>query len=46
MLCHIARYFAAAGGVPNMNGILEIERGDEFGNVGGVRIHVVSIRRL
>ncbi len=44
--CDIARDFAATGRVPDMDRVLEIERCDEFGDIGGIGIHVVANERL
>jgi hypothetical protein len=42
----IARHFAAASGVADVDSILEIKGFHEFGNVGSVCVHVVATRRL
>ena len=42
----IARHLAAAGRMADMDGILEIERLDDLGDVGRVGVHVVAVRRL
>ena len=44
--CDIASHLAAAGGVADVNSILEIKRFHEFGDVGSVGVHVVADRGL
>ena len=46
MLSDIARYLTAARGVTDVHRVLEIERLDEFGNVGGVGVHIVAAHSL
>ena len=42
----IARDLASAGRVADMDGILEIERRGEFGDIGGIGVHLVAVRGL
>ena len=42
----VARDFAAAGGVPDVDGVLEIEMGGQCGQVVGVVVHVVTVAGL
>ena len=42
----ITRHLTAARRVPYVHGILQIKRGDEFCNIGGVGVHVVPVDRL
>src|SRR6201992_232115 len=42
----ITRHLTSARGVPDVDGILQIERGDEFGTVRGVRVHIVPMDHL
>jgi hypothetical protein len=46
MLRDVVGRFAAAGGVPDMDGIPQVEMLDHGGNVGGVVIHVVAVAHL
>src|SRR5882757_3009393 len=46
MTADVASDFTAACGMPNMNGVLEIELLDEFCEIVGVRVHVVAVPRL
>src|SRR5882757_4774096 len=46
MTADVASDFAAASGMPNMNGVLEIQFLDEFCEIVGVRVHVVAVPRL
>jgi hypothetical protein len=41
----IARHLAAARRVTDMHSIFDVKRCDEFGNVGGVGVHVVPVHR-
>jgi hypothetical protein len=36
------RHFAAAGGMADMDGVLEVEMRGEFGDVGGIGVHLVA----
>jgi hypothetical protein len=38
----ITDYFAAARGVADVDGVLEVEKLDQFRAVGGVGIHVIA----
>jgi hypothetical protein len=38
----VARDFAAAGGVPDIDGVMEVEMGGHRGQVVGVVVHVVT----
>ena len=42
----VARDLAAAGRVADVDGVLQVERLDERGEVVGVRVHVVAVPRL
>ena len=42
----VVRDFAAAGGVPNVDGALEIEVGGQRRQVVGVVVHVVTVAGL
>ncbi|EKJ93096.1 hypothetical protein C241_26810 [Bradyrhizobium lupini HPC(L)] len=46
MLGDITGNFAAAGGMADMDGILQIERFNDGEGVGGVVVHVVTIGNL
>jgi hypothetical protein len=46
ILGHIPRDFAAAGGVADMDGALQVQRGGQFGHIGGVGVHFIAVRRL
>jgi len=43
---YVVRDFAAAGGVPDMDGVPEIEMGSHGSQVVGVVIHVVTVAGL
>ena len=42
----VARRFAAAGGVADVDGVAQIEMLDHRGGVGGVMVHVVAVADL
>jgi hypothetical protein len=42
----IARDLSTAGRVSDVNRALEVKRLDEFGDVGGIGVHIVSEERL
>ena len=42
MLGHVTGDLATAGGVPDMNGIAQIQGRGEFGDVGRVGVHLVA----
>jgi hypothetical protein len=44
--CDIARHLAATRGVADVDGILEIKRLREFGNIGSVGVHVIAVHCL
>ena len=46
MASQIARDFATAGGVTDVNGILEVQMRGQRREVIGIVIHVVSVARL
>ena len=46
MLGHIARDLAAAGGMADMDGILQVEMLDHREGVGGIMVHVVAVADL
>src|ERR1700733_6937109 len=46
VLSNIASHLAAAGGVSDVDGVLQIEGLDKFGNIGSIGIHVVAGCRL
>ena len=46
MSCNVTGYFAAAGGVADVDGIAEIQVFDNCGRVGNVVVHVVAVRHL
>jgi hypothetical protein len=46
MTCDIAGDFAAAGRVPDMDGIAKIEMLGDCSRIGSVMVHVVAVRHL
>src|SRR5215467_776657 len=44
--CDIARHLTSSGGVADVDGILEIKRFHQFGDVRSVRVHVMANRCL
>ena len=42
----VARHFASAGGVADVNGVFQIKRLRDFGDVARISIHVVPFRGL
>src|SRR5271154_4548111 len=46
MPCQIVRYLAAAGGVTDMHGILQVEMRGKRRKIVRVMIHVVTVARL
>ena len=46
MLGHVARNFTAAGGVTDVNGVLQVQRFNDREGVGRVVVHVVTFRNL
>ena len=42
----VASYLAATGGMADVNRVLEVQSFHDFGDIGGVRVHVVAGRRL
>ena len=46
MLSQIMRYLAAAGGMADVNGVLQIETRGLGRKIGGVVVHVMAIAHL
>ena len=44
--CNVAGYLAAAGRMADMHGVSQVQVLDERSDVGGIRIHLVSMGRL
>src|SRR5262249_16375887 len=43
---NVASYFAATGGVADVNGVFQVEFLDELRQVGGIGVHVIAFPRL
>src|SRR5437764_12431303 len=46
MTHRVPKRLATAGGMPDVDSVLEIERGGEFGQIGGICVHVIACPRL